>query len=49
MWGDGTEGTVVLHESPKGNAQVTIYGRIPAGQDPAAASYSDTLVITVFL
>jgi spore coat protein U-like protein len=48
VWGDGTEGTAFF-APPKGNAQATIYARIPAGQDPAAGTYSDTLVITVFL
>jgi len=26
---------------------VTIYGRIPAGQDVSAGSYSDTLTLTI--
>lgn len=33
--------------NPKGTATGTIYGRIPAGQDVAAGSYSDTIVVTI--
>jgi spore coat protein U-like protein len=33
--------------NPTGTASGTIYGRIPAGQDVAAGSYSDTIVVTI--
>jgi spore coat protein U-like protein len=48
VWGDGTEGSRVW-APPSKNAQTTIWGRIPAGQDVAGGSYGDTLVLTVFL
>jgi spore coat protein U-like protein len=32
-----------------GNTDVTVYARLPAGQDVAPGTYSDTLVVTVFL
>jgi spore coat protein U-like protein len=46
IWGDGTGGTSVF-APPKGNAQTTIYGRIPAGQDVVPGMYTDDLVVTV--
>ena len=33
--------------NPTGTASGTIYGRIPAGQDVAAGSYADTIVVTI--
>jgi spore coat protein U-like protein len=33
--------------SPTQSASGTIYGRIPAGQDVAAGSYADTIVVTI--
>ncbi len=48
VWGDGTEGSSVW-APPKGNAQTTIWARVPGNQDAAAGAYSDTLVVTVFL
>jgi len=33
--------------NPTQTASGTIYGRIPAGQDVAAGSYSDTIVVTI--
>jgi spore coat protein U-like protein len=49
VWGDGTGGTVtrsqrVLKSKPW---TVTVFGRIPAGQDVTAGSYSDILTITI--
>ena len=52
--GNGTGGSLTGSASitltpaqPTGQAQGTIYGRIFAGQDVAAGSYLDTIVVTV--
>ncbi len=47
IWGDGTGGTYVWDPGSK-NAQLVAWARLPAGQDAAAGSYSDALVVTVF-
>lgn len=54
VMGDGTGGSVAVTNSTsisKHNSPIlittTIYGRVPAGQDPAVDSYSDTLVYTL--
>ncbi len=49
VWGDGTGGTVTSSARVnKGKPWVvTIYGRMPAGQDVSAGSYSDTVAITI--
>jgi spore coat protein U-like protein len=54
VWGDGTAGTewvVVAPPPTQGSrpreADVPVYGRIFAWQDPAPGSYSDALVLTV--
>lgn len=50
IWGNGTQGTstITLKNVPKNKPQtVTIYGRIPAGQDVSSGQYSDTLVVTI--
>jgi spore coat protein U-like protein len=49
VWGDGTGGTATRSDRVFKNKPwtVTIYGRIPAGQDVSAGSYSDTLTITI--
>jgi spore coat protein U-like protein len=52
VWGDGSGSTAVI----SGNALLsigtsvypyTVYGRIPAGQDSAAGSFLDTIVVTL--
>lgn len=48
VWGDGTDGSSI-YTSSSGTATVTLYGRIPAGQDAAAGNYSDSLLATIFL
>lgn len=48
IWGDGTDGSDVF-TSPSGNVQAVVYARIPPGQDVAPGTYTDTLVVTVFL
>lgn len=50
IWGDGTGGTQVYANAntPRNqNVTVTIYGRIPAGQDVTAGSYANTVTATV--
>lgn len=50
VWGDGTGGTTTyfLHNPPnKKDVPVTVYSRIPAGQDVAVGSYGDTVVVTL--
>jgi spore coat protein U-like protein len=51
--GNGAAGTAIIElKRPPGKPQpwtqgLTIYGRIPPGQDVSAGSYSDTLTVTV--
>jgi spore coat protein U-like protein len=52
VWGDGTGGTSFLFignwsGGPHTPQTHVIYGRIPALQDVAAGSYTDTIVVTV--
>ena len=49
IWGDGTSGTVsvwrkFLKNKPE---NLTVYGRIPPGQDVSAGTYTDTLTVTL--
>ena len=46
--GSGSNGTQTYRRSNPGQISTTyFYGRIPAGQDVAAGTYTDTVVITV--
>jgi spore coat protein U-like protein len=50
VWGNGTGSTTTYFENnPPNNKDVvlTVYGRIPAGQDVAIGSYTDTVVVTL--
>jgi spore coat protein U-like protein len=50
IWGDGTVGTTTYaNANPPNGAPVvvTIYGRIPAGQDVRTGSYSDTVTAII--
>ncbi len=50
IWGDETEGTGVYYRKNPPNNQwitLTIYARVPAGQDAAAGSYSDTVRVDI--
>jgi spore coat protein U-like protein len=52
VWGDGTGATSVVSDGYLlgiGGATLnyTVYGRIPASQNVAAASYADSIIVTV--
>lgn len=49
VWGDGSGGTVTRSARVTKNKPwaVTIYGRIPPGQDVGVGTYSDTLTVTI--
>jgi spore coat protein U-like protein len=50
IWGDATSGTTnyAIVDPPNGsNVSVTIYGRVPAGQDVTVGSYTDTIIATI--
>ncbi|HWP56552.1 MAG TPA: spore coat U domain-containing protein [Candidatus Acidoferrales bacterium] len=50
IWGDGSGGTTV-HSNPapprNQNVTVTVFGRIPAGQDVSAGTYTNTVTATI--
>lgn len=50
IWGDGTSGTSVYSiGNPPNNTNVnlTVYGRVAAGQDVSAGSFSDTVTAVI--
>lgn len=52
VWGDGTGVTSVVSDQMllvlgPNTFNYPVYGRIPAGQDAAAGSYTDTIMVTV--
>lgn len=49
IWGDGSAGTGTINVAPFPNRPMTltIYGRMPPGQNVRAGSYSDTLIVTI--
>ena len=49
IWGDGTGGSSVFIATVSKNAILnsTVYGRVPAGQNISAGTYTDTLTATV--
>ena len=48
IWGDTTGGTSQYGPiKPVSSNTITIYGRIPIGQDHTAGSYTDTVVATI--
>jgi spore coat protein U-like protein len=50
VWGDTGSGTQIYYDpsAPNNkNVTITIFGRIPAGQDVSAGSYSDSVVAVV--
>ena len=51
IWGDGTGGTQTYSRAnpPNGrNIALSLFGRIPAGQDVSAGTYSATVTATIF-
>jgi spore coat protein U-like protein len=46
VWGNGTAGTARV-TAPRLTSSTPIYGRIPAGQNVRAGTYTDTLTVTV--
>lgn len=52
VWGDGSGSTALVNGSAllgvgTTNTDYTVYGRIPARQDAAAGTFTDTIVITL--
>jgi spore coat protein U-like protein len=48
VWGSGTTNGNTIGAAPSKAARtVTVYGRVGAGQDVSAASYTDTVVATI--
>jgi len=52
IWGDGSGTTTLISDQKtlivgSNISSYTVYGRIPAGQDAAAGTYLDTIVVTV--
>jgi spore coat protein U-like protein len=50
IWGDGTSGTAIYSRAnPPNNSNVnlTVYGRVPAGQDVSAGTFSDTVTAVI--
>jgi spore coat protein U-like protein len=52
IWGDGSGTTSVISDSQfvavgTTTTHYTVYGRIPAGQDAAAGTYVDTIMVTL--
>lgn len=50
VWGDGTGGTTTYFiVNPPNNRDVvlTVYARVPAGQDARVGSYTDTVTVTL--
>jgi spore coat protein U-like protein len=49
IWGDGSPGTFVYTSVYPGTGRVylSLYGRIPSGQDPAVGAYSDTVTVVI--
>ncbi|MDB5580994.1 MAG: spore Coat Protein domain protein [Bradyrhizobium sp.] len=46
VWGDGSGSTGTVSSTATGG-NFAVYGRIPAGQNVTAGSYSDTIVVTI--
>lgn len=49
IWGDGTSGTQIYSTMASNNRPVdlTIFGRVPPGQDVGVGAYSDIIVLTI--
>lgn len=52
IWGDGTQGTSIVHENAKKKKKLSIlsvYARAPAGQYVHTGQYSESLLVTIDL
>jgi len=47
VWGDGTGGSVAPTVRRNRTTTLSVYGRIPGGQDAAVGNYADTIIATV--
>jgi len=48
VWGDGAGATATVGGTGSGSAaNIAVYGRIPARQNPSVGPYSDSIVVTV--
>jgi spore coat protein U-like protein len=48
VWGSGAAAGLIIPVAPSRAARTfTVFGRVPAGQDVGAASYSDSVVATI--
>jgi spore coat protein U-like protein len=49
IWGDGTGGTSTVTQKATKNTplNITLFGRIPPGQDAYAGSYGETVTVTI--
>jgi spore coat protein U-like protein len=48
VWGDFSAGTTIQVAGAGTNAVLSVFGRIPAAQNPNPGSYADTIVVTFF-
>jgi spore coat protein U-like protein len=48
IWGDFSGGTTLRLVAAGTRVPITVYGRLPAGQNVPSGSYSDTLMVTFF-
>ncbi|MDB5886086.1 MAG: Spore coat domain protein [Polaromonas sp.] len=48
IWGDGSTGSIISRGALNGNSVLTVYGKIPAGQNTLrAGSFSSALTVTL--
>jgi spore coat protein U domain-containing protein, fimbrial subunit CupE1/2/3/6 len=51
VWGDGSGGTdAYYNHNPQGNnadIELTVFGRLPPGQDASVGTYTDTVIVTI--
>lgn len=47
VWGDGTGGSSAFATNADATAILSVFGQIPAGQDAAVGTYTDSIVATV--
>lgn len=47
IWGDGTGGSSSMTAAKNATTNLSVYGRIPAGQDTTVGNYTDSITATV--